>query len=870
MSWSRRCCAGALVLLAAVCVSGGMARAATPEAISEAAPEGGGAGSITVTMDDNYPPYAFRDSAGELNGYLVDIWKLWEAKTGVRVELLASDWDKAKERMRSGEARVIDTIFKTPERERTLDFTAPYAQIPVVIYTHERIGGITRIDHLKGFLVGVKAGDACIEILEKAGVTTLQTYANYETLVSAAASGKVRIFCLDEPPANYLLYKSHAEKLFNKSFTLYTGELHRAVHKGDTQTLALLARGFSAITAREDQALRDKWMGTPTMWPTYARYLGYALLTAVLLGALLAAWGASLRQRVRQQTLRLEDERARLRALLETIPDLIWLKDTAGVYGFCNPMFERFFGAREAEIMGKTDYHFVDKELADFFRAHDQKAIDAGKPSINEEWVTFADDGHRALLETTKVPLRDANGVVVGVLGVSRDITERKNAEEQIRNLAFFDPLTQLPNRRLLLDRMQQALASSARSGREGALLFIDVDHFKTLNDTLGHDKGDVLLQEVARRIAACIREGDTVARLGGDEFVVMLEDLSAQRSDAAMQAEVVGEKILLSLRQAYDLCGQDYRCSASIGITLFDAPQSGIEDLMKRADLAMYQAKAAGRNAWRFFDPTMQAEVSARAELETDLREGLTNREFLLHYQAQVGARACVTGVTGVEVLVRWQSSRRGLVSPAAFIPLAEESGLILPLGQWVLETACRQIAAWSARPEMAHLTVAVNVSARQFGQPDFVETVLNVLDDTGASPHRLKLELTESLLLDNIEDIIQKMNRLQVVGVSFSLDDFGTGYSSLAYLKRLPLDQLKIDQSFVRDVLTDPNDAAITRTIVALAQSLGLSVIAEGVETQAQRDVLEQQGCHAYQGYLFSQPLPIEAFESFMAARA
>jgi diguanylate cyclase (GGDEF)-like protein/PAS domain S-box-containing protein len=867
MSWSRRCCAGALVLLAAVCVSGGMARAATPEAISEAAPEGGGAGSITVTMDDNYPPYAFRDSAGELNGYLVDIWKLWEAKTGVRVELLASDWDKAKERMRSGEARVIDTIFKTPERERTLDFTAPYAQIPVVIYTHERIGGITRIDHLKGFLVGVKAGDACIEILEKAGVTTLQTYANYETLVSAAASGKVRIFCLDEPPANYLLYKSHAEKLFNKSFTLYTGELHRAVHKGDTQTLALLARGFSAITAREDQALRDKWMGTPTMWPTYARYLGYALLTAVLLGALLAAWGASLRQRVRQQTLRLEDERARLRALLETIPDLIWLKDTAGVYGFCNPMFERFFGAREAEIMGKTDYHFVDKELADFFRAHDQKAIDAGKPSINEEWVTFADDGHRALLETTKVPLRDANGVVVGVLGVSRDITERKNAEEQIRNLAFFDPLTQLPNRRLLLDRMQQALASSARSGREGALLFIDVDHFKTLNDTLGHDKGDVLLQEVARRIAACIREGDTVARLGGDEFVVMLEDLSAQRSDAAMQAEVVGEKILLSLRQAYDLCGQDYRCSASIGITLFDAPQSGIEDLMKRADLAMYQAKAAGRNAWRFFDPTMQAEVSARAELETDLREGLTNREFLLHYQAQVGARACVTGV---EVLVRWQSSRRGLVSPAAFIPLAEESGLILPLGQWVLETACRQIAAWSARPEMAHLTVAVNVSARQFGQPDFVETVLNVLDDTGASPHRLKLELTESLLLDNIEDIIQKMNRLQVVGVSFSLDDFGTGYSSLAYLKRLPLDQLKIDQSFVRDVLTDPNDAAITRTIVALAQSLGLSVIAEGVETQAQRDVLEQQGCHAYQGYLFSQPLPIEAFESFMAARA
>jgi diguanylate cyclase (GGDEF)-like protein/PAS domain S-box-containing protein len=459
----------------------------------------------------------------------------------------------------------------------------------------------------------------------------------------------------------------------------------------------------------------------------------------------------------------------------------------------------------------------------------------------------------------TITAVKDTAGHITHYVGTLTDITLRKAAEDEIKHLAFYDPLTRLPNRRLLLDRLQQALASSARSGRTGALLFIDLDNFKTLNDTLGHDVGDLLLQQVAQRLATCVRADDTVARLGGDEFVVMLEDLSDNRREAATQTEVVGEKILATLNQRYLLAGHQHRSTPSIGVTLFGGQRETVEELLKRADLAMYQAKGAGRNAVRFFDPEMQAAVIARAALEVDLRQGLQQNRFLLYYQSQVDADG---RMTGVEALLRWQHPQRGMVSPADFIPVAEETGLILQLGHWVLETACAQLVTWAVQAEMCHLTMAVNVSARQFRHPDFVGQVLAVLESSGADPQKLKLELTESLLLDDVEDTIEKMTALKARGVGFALDDFGTGYSSLSYLKRLPLDQLKIDQYFVRNVLTDPNDAAIARTIVALAHSMDLAVIAEGVETEEQRDFLARQGCHAFQGYLFGRPQPVEQF--------
>ena len=458
----------------------------------------------------------------------------------------------------------------------------------------------------------------------------------------------------------------------------------------------------------------------------------------------------------------------------------------------------------------------------------------------------------------TITAVKSAAAQTTHYVGTFTDISERKNAEDQIQTLAFYDPLTGLPNRRLLMDRLTQALATGLRHQRKGALLFVDLDNFKVINDTLGHYQGDLLLEQVAKRLGACVREGDTVARLGGDEFVVMLENLSENLLEAANQAETVGEKILAALNQVYQLGSYEHHSTPSIGVTLFGGEQpESIDEPLKRADLAMYQAKAAGRNTLRFFDPQMQAVVSARAELEAGLREAVENGQFVLHFQCQVDGQA---QTTGVEALVRWCHPRLGIVAPAEFIALAEENGLILPLGLWVLRSACSQLAAWAARPAMAHLTMAVNVSARQFHQDDFVAQVLAVLERTGANPQRLKLELTESLLVDNLEDVITKMSALKARGVGFSLDDFGTGFSSLSYLKRLPLDQLKIDQSFVRDLLTDPNDAAIARTIVALGHGLELKVIAEGVETAAQRDALASMGCDAYQGYYFGRPVPVE----------
>ena len=446
------------------------------------------------------------------------------------------------------------------------------------------------------------------------------------------------------------------------------------------------------------------------------------------------------------------------------------------------------------------------------------------------------------------------------------DITQRKAAEDQIRQLAFFDPLTGLPNRRMLMDRLQHALAGSARNGLSGALLFIDLDHFKTLNDTLGHDKGDLLLQQVAQRLLTCVREDDTVARLGGDEYVVMLESLSAVREEAASQATLVGEKIINALNQPYRLAAVDFHSTPSLGIALYQGHQTSIDDLLKQADLAMYQAKNAGRNGMRFFDPQMQSAVSQKASLETDIRRGILRGEFLLYFQPQVDF---LGNVIGAEALLRWEHPDHGMVSPAAFIPVAEETGQILLLGSGVLEAACLQLVAWAGKAVTEPLVLAVNVSSRQFRQPDFAEHVLGLLDYTGANPRRLKLELTESLLAENLEDVIVKMTVLRERGVTFALDDFGTGYSSLSYLKRLPLDQLKIDQSFVQDVLNDPNDAAIAKTIVALGNSLGLAVIAEGVETSEQRDFLLANDCKAYQGYLFSKPLPIDAFEIYVKAQ-
>jgi diguanylate cyclase (GGDEF)-like protein/PAS domain S-box-containing protein len=441
-------------------------------------------------------------------------------------------------------------------------------------------------------------------------------------------------------------------------------------------------------------------------------------------------------------------------------------------------------------------------------------------------------------------------------VAVVRDITERRQREEEIQRLAFFDPLTQLPNRRLLLDRLKRTQMNSARAEQHGALMFLDLDHFKLLNDTMGHDLGDELLQQVAARLKTCVREGDTVARLGGDEFVMLLEGLGQSSHESAANAEAVASKILGALGQPYQLRGYPYDSTPSIGIVVFKGDGQSTDELLKKADVAMYRAKAAGRNTARFFDPAMQATVSAQAALEHDMRRGLERREFLLLYQFQVNAQGIPIGA---EALLRWNHTSRGVVPPAQFINLAEESNVGHLLGQWVLETACNQLAQWADQDVTAHWTLAINVSPSQFADAEFVSNITQALTRSGARPDLLTLELTERLLMNDTTDTQYKMNAIKALGVRFSLDDFGTGYSSLLHLQRLPLDQLKIDQSFVHALLTQSGEASVARSVVALGHSLGLTVIAEGVETAAQRNQLAALGCDAFQGFYFGRPTPV-----------
>lgn len=541
------------------------------------------------------------------------------------------------------------------------------------------------------------------------------------------------------------------------------------------------------------------------------------------------------------------------------------LTDANGVILKINKAFTRTTGYTADETLGRTPQFLQSGRHPDDFYRDMWKDIRRTGGWQGEVWDKRKNGEVYPKWLTISAVVGD-NGAVTNYIGTHHDITERKASEEKIETLAFFDQLTGLPNRTLLLDRLKQWKKTSDRSGRYCALLFLDLDNFKTINDTLGHKLGDMLLKLVAERLKTSVRDADTVARLGGDEFVVILSSLSVVESDAARATEASAEKILLAIKQPFQLDNVAHHCTASIGATLFKGIGVPIDELMKQADLSMYKAKAAGRNKICFFDPALEIAVKERAALEKDLRQALLDNEFQLHYQAQFAGE---DRLLGAEVLVRWQHHRRGMVSPADFIPQAEETGLIVPIGLWVLETACTQLALWATQADMAHLTLAVNVSVRQFSQADFVNQVIGVLVKTGANPQRLKLELTESLLANDIEKIIEKMFALKAKGVCFSLDDFGTGYSSLSYLKRLPLEQLKIDQSFVRDVLIDPNDAAIAKTIVALAQSLGLAVIAEGVETLAQRDFLAAAGCHAYQGYFYGRPLPLAEFEKFALRR-
>jgi len=586
--------------------------------------------------------------------------------------------------------------------------------------------------------------------------------------------------------------------------------------------------------------------------------------------ALLSSSVNSMANAIDEKERQLSEQRAYIELLLDSTSEAIYGIDEKGICTFVNPACLRMLGFdNEAQLIGKGVHDLVHHTYPDG-RPYPKEqckiriARQQGQAAHADDEVYWRADGSSFPVEYWSQPMY-RKGEQIGTVVTFVDISERKRAEAQIRNLAYYDPLTQLPNRRLLLDRLGHALVASNRTHEFGFLMIMDLDNFKVLNDTQGHDVGDRLLIEVAQRLLASAREEDTVSRLGGDEYVVMVEHLGTDMTAAIIKAEMIAEKIHRELNLPYTISPNrpPHHSTPSIGLTLFCGQALSVETLLKQADVALYQAKGAGRNTIRFFNPEMQAAIDSRSAMENAMREGMQQGEFQLFYQPQIDHEG---KLVGAETLSRWFPKDREPISPAQFIPLAEETALIIPLGLWVMQTACAQLKAWENTPATCGLQIAINVSALQFHQPDFVEQLQSCLQHSGANPALLKLELTESVVLKNIEDMISRMLQIKALGVAFSLDDFGTGFSSLSYLKRLPLDQIKIDQSFVRDVTGDTNDAAIVRAIIAMSHSLGMQVIAEGVETRAQLNFLKDNGCLLYQGYLFARPMPITEWGRFL----
>ncbi|WP_245213832.1 EAL domain-containing protein [Rhodoferax sp. AJA081-3] len=806
-------------------------------------------------------PKIFLDDQQQPSGIFGDLAREMARQHNWKLVPVPCEWQACLDGLRSGHIDLMPDVASTPERATLFDFHVTPALLAwSQIYARSDLNIRSALD-LKSLRIGVLKGSVqeayLRNLLEGFGLQAeLVPVNSLQDAFALTARGT-----LDAAVANRFFGDLQAPrfKLASTPILFQPAQLFFATGKGKNADLIATIESHLHAWQADPQShyfvVLKRWMEVrpQTMVP---RAVWWALggLGGVLALALGASW--LLRREVAEKTRSLRASEDRLNTILDGVDAYIYIKDTALRYQYANRKVCELFGATADQVVGQTDERFFDAPTVAKLRVNDLRVVRQGERVEEEEINRGADGGPEQTYLSIKLPLRRPDGSVYALCGISTDISKHKEAERAIHQLAFYDPLTRLPNRRLLMERLQQALAVQVRDHGFGALLFIDVDNFKDLNDTLGHSTGDLLLCEIAARLSACTRAQDTLARQGGDEFVAMVEGLGPTADAAAVHAQHLAQKILRRLSESYVLDNHRYQTSVSIGVALFGGADVDQDELLKQADLAMYQAKADGRNTVRFFNPQMQEQVSARTALETDLHRALDKQQFLLYYQPQVNQQG---QTLGVEALVRWQHPVRGLVSPAEFIPIAESSGLILSLGRWILETACTQLVRWSAQEDTAMLSVAVNLSARQFRQGDFVADVQSILLSTGANPQRLELELTESQLIDDLGGVVQKMDALKALGVRIALDDFGTGYSSLNVLKRLPLDQLKIDRSFVHDLLSDHSSASIVRAIITLGDSLQLQVIAEGVETEAQRDALVLLGCKYFQGYLFGRPAPI-----------
>jgi diguanylate cyclase (GGDEF)-like protein/PAS domain S-box-containing protein len=815
--------------------------------------------TLRVGVYDN-PPKIFADDRGQASGIMGDLLLTIARAEGWQLEFVQCTWNACLALLESGAIDLMPDVALSEPRNQRFDFHKTPALLSwsqLYEAKGQRLASLLDLDHKRlAVLQGSIQFDYLQQVADSFGLEV--EWVLLDSLQDGFTA--VRQGRADAVAANHILGDREAYRLglnptpilFQPSKLFYAagaGRQPQVLNTLDTY----LQRWQSDPHSPYFEILLRWGMAPPA--PAIPAGVWWSLASLALLLAL--GFSQLLRRKVAEKTRHLQASENRLNTILDSVEAHIYIKGQDLRYQYANRHVCELLGQTPQAIIGQTDQAFFDADTCANLAGNDRRVLEQGERVVEEEINNLNHDGTRHSFLTVKLPLRNPDGSIYALCGISTDITEHRNIQVQLHQLAFFDPLTGLPNRRQLIERLRHAVANRLSTGYDGALLLIDIDHFKVLNETQGHGAGDRLLQQVAGRLQSQLRDTDSAGRLSADEFILLAENLSASTDTAVMRSGELARQLLERLAQPYELGGHEFVTTVSIGVVMFSdvdvSLDSGVEELLKGADLALFEAKAAGRNTLRFFNPAMQIRVSQRTRLEHALRRALASDQLQLYVQPQFNSdQRCL----GMEALLRWHDAELGQIAPAEFIPVAESSGLIVELGHWVLQRACQILQEWSRIPALAPLTLAVNISALQFRHPDFVRQVLERVNAAGINPQRLELEITESLLIDDLEDTIARMQELRQCGIRFSLDDFGTGYASLSYLKRLPLYQLKIDQSFIRDLLTDPNDEAIVCTIIALGRSLDLNVIAEGVETAAQARRLQTLGCHNFQGYWLGRP--------------
>ena len=820
---------------------------------------------LRIGLYDN-PPKLMADQNGQLSGILGDLLEQIAARENWQLQVVRCQWADCLQMLEDGDLDLMPDVALDSARGLRFDFH----QVPALIswsQIYEARGqGILSVLDLQGKRVAILVDSIQQDYLQSLtesfdlSVEWL-LFDNFEQAFRSVQSGEADAVASshhygDIQAANLGLVSTPL--LFSPSQLYYAAP---ADTRADILTTLdnYLARWMADEQSPYYQILQQySAESTLASIPDWLIWIAVATVIALLL-----AIGLSLllRYQVGQRTRSLAASENRLDTILNSVEAYIYIKDRQLRYLYVNQKVSDMFGLAASDVIGKTDAEFFDAATCQQLRVNDLRVIEKGERVADEETNSIPGHPEKHTFLSVKLPLRNPDGSIYALCGISTDITEHKQIRNQLHQLAFFDPLTGLANRRLILDRLEHAMSTHSRTGYQGALILIDLDNFKVINDTLGHHPGDLLLKKGAERLEGSLLGTDSVGCLGADEFVVIVEDLALRLNDALDRVHAMADMFRRQLSEPFDLDGVPTNCSVSIGVALFADASGDTDELLKAADLALSAAKDAGRNLVSFFNPLMQQQVSRRSELEVAMRKALQDQQLALHFQPQVDEHG---QLIGMEALLRWNDERLGEISPVEFIPVAESTALIIPMGEWVITEACRVLASWQQHPVLRQATLSVNISPRQFHHPNFVAHIEQQLKAFGIAGKQLELEVTESLFIDDVESTIRQMDKLITHGVLFALDDFGTGYASLSYLKKMPLSRLKIDQSFVRDLLDDPNDEAIVRTILALGKSLELQVIAEGVETQAQLSRLQELGCHFFQGYYFGKPLPNAVWQS------